>query len=178
MSNDAQMRVTRFLPNLNLLWLHLIFAAGFCLWCAVPTAYAQDEDSRCPSVTTYVNKNQVDLDHPIVLKRMSGRVFYLPWKKRKELTGTLVCLGLFDEKSRRLVARAVADENGWFRFRKNLPNGKYRLVVKDVNQILCPANIRVQVSGRATRKKRIAVYLVGRAIDYCSWGEVLGSRVR
>lgn len=153
----------------NTLWLKMFLAIGFCLCSVASTVYGQEED-RCPNFT-YADKGQITPDY-IKVSGVSGRVFYRPLKGEIEPT-SFVCVGLFDERSRRLVAKTTVDDDGWFRFRRKVPKGKYRLVVKDFHHVLCPANVPVQIDSRVTPKRRIAVYMVTPSIDVCSYGEIM-----
>ncbi|GEM_PF-1937630 len=149
--------------------LKTLFAVGFCFSCAVAVTSAQKNAPPC-STLTYEDKNQVT-PNSITLKTVSGRVFDHPSKGQSQPVSS-VCLALFEETGHTLVAITTADEEGWFRF-KEVPKGKYRLVVKDVYHIFCPANIPVEIEGRATRRKKVAIYMLSRRIDQCSFGKVM-----
>ncbi len=149
--------------------LKTVFALGFCLCFGMITVYAQKNDGPCAKLN-YEDKNQVT-PNSITLKTASGRVFDRTSKGDSQPVSS-VCIGLFEETTKRLIATATADDDGWFKF-KQVPNGKYRLVVTDMYHIFCPANIPIEIDVRSGQKKKLAVYMVSRKIDQCSFGEIM-----
>jgi len=151
------------------LLLKTIFALGFCLCFGTITVYAQKNEAPCAKLD-YVDKNQVT-PNSITLKTASGRVFDRTSKGDSQAVSS-VCIGLFEETTKRLIATATANDDGWFKF-KQVPNGKYRLVVTDMYHIFCPANIPIEIDVRHGQKKKIAVYMISHRIDQCSFGEIM-----
>ena len=149
--------------------LRTIFTLGFCLCLGTITVYAQKNEAPCARLD-YEDKNQIT-PNSMTLKTASGRVFDRTSKGDSQAVSS-VCLGLFEETTKRLIATATADDEGWFKFKK-VQNGKYRLVVTDMYHILCPANIPIEIDARTGQKKRIAVYMISRRIDRCSFGEIM-----
>lgn len=148
------------------------------------TSLAQQASSECKFPIAYGNKNQVDPKAQSI-HVVSGRVFdevgevgtgrRNPAREIGPIPGA--CLGLFSEKERRLVASAVADDEGRFKF-KSIPPGRYRLVVRDPYDGLCVANMPLRVvewprAGIFRRKnKTILIHMRAGGIDDCSYGEV------
>jgi len=106
---------------------------------------------------------------PIVLRTVAGRVFDRTAKGDSQPT-SLVCVALFKEGSKRSVAKATVNDEGWFEF-KRVPDGKYRLIVSDMYHLLCSANIPVEVNNSADQPTTIDVYMIARKIDSCSYGK-------
>jgi hypothetical protein len=75
---------------------------------------AQQSVASCPNPIEYENHNQITLS-PLSLRAISGRAI-----AHDGVSVLGVCLGLFTEQDRRLVASSVADEEGHFRF-ANIP---------------------------------------------------------
>jgi|ERR1041384_4995765 hypothetical protein len=153
----------------SILLLKTILALGFCLGWGAITVYAQKHEAPCARLK-YEDKNQVT-PNSITLKTASGRVFDRTAKGDSQPVSS-VCIGLFEETTKRLIATATANDDGWFKF-KRVPNGKYRLVVTDMYHIFCPANIPMEINVRSGPKKKIAVYMVARKLDQCSYGEIM-----
>jgi hypothetical protein len=145
---------------------------------------AQQESHQCESSIEYGNKNQID-PKPQSVRVVSGRVFDevgdvgAPTNNPARELGAIpeACLGLFTEKGHRLVASVVADVEGRFKF-KSVPPGKYRLVVRDPQNLLCVVNMPLRVVGwpRVGIFKRksttILVHMRAEGIDDCSYAEV------
>ena len=70
---------------------------------------------KCKSPIEYGNRNQVDPKHSTV-RRILGHDISEVGDPAKEIGPIPVCLGLFTEKDHRLIASAVADEEGRFEF--------------------------------------------------------------
>ncbi len=71
-----------------------------------------------------------------------------------------VCLGLFTEQKHTLIASAITDEEGRFRF-NNISPGRYRLVVRASGFYVADVPVRVLSGGRDKSKgaKPIVVYM-------------------
>jgi hypothetical protein len=106
------------------------------LFLALPVL-AHAQQPNCKSPIEYGNRNQVDPKRSNV-RRLSGRVIMEVGQPAKELGPVPACLGLFTEKDHRLVASAVADEEGHFKFH-SVASGRYRLVVRDPQNAFCLA---------------------------------------
>src|SRR5436190_2950150 len=112
------------------------------LFLALP-ALVHAQQLTCKSPIEYGNRNQVDPKRSNV-RRLSGRVIMEVGDPAKELGPVPACLGLFTEKDHRLVATAVADEEGRFKF-NSVPTGRFRLVVRDPQNAFCLANMPLHV---------------------------------
>ncbi len=135
-----------------MLRLKIIFALGFCLSFGATIVYAQKNDALCAKLT-YEAENQIT-PNSIILRSASGRVFDRTSKGESQPVSS-VCLGLFEETTKRLIATATADDDGWFKFKK-IPNGKYRLIVTDMYHIFCPANIPIEIDARVGHKRKMS----------------------
>jgi hypothetical protein len=135
----------------------------------VPFA-AQAQEMTCKSRIEYGNRNQVDPKRSNV-RRLSGRVISEVGDPAREIGPVPACLGLFTEKDHRLVATAVADEKGRFKF-KSVASGRYRLVVRDPQNAFCLANmpLRIVAWPRSTTKS-LVIHMRPSGIDDCSYGD-------
>jgi hypothetical protein len=139
------------------------------------SASAQQQSESCEMPFDYENRNQVD-PKPLSIEIVSGRVIVeseeldRTMKERGPVPGA--CLGLFTEEDHRLVATAVADDEGRFTF-STVPSGNYRLLVRATP--LCVANIRVRVvrskRGTENERKQIVVHMQAAWYDSCSYGD-------
>jgi hypothetical protein len=129
---------------------------------------AQQSGDSCPNPIEYESHNQITLS-PLSLRAVSGRAIT---QDRVSVPG--VCLGLFTEQDRQLVASSVTDDEGYFHFR-NIPSGVYRLVVKDKYDGFCTANVRIRIvhwpRGGIFKRKRLVVYMRVSGVDTCSYGD-------
>jgi hypothetical protein len=124
----------------------------------------------CRSPIEYGNRNQVNPKRSSV-RGLSGRVVSEVGDPAKEIGPVPACLGLFTEKDHRLVATAVADEEGRFKF-KSVASGRYRLVVRDPQNAFCLANMPLHIVGwpRGTTKS-LVIHMRPSGIDDCSYGD-------
>jgi hypothetical protein len=83
------------------------------------------QHTKCKLPIEYGSRNQVDPKRSDV-SGLSGRVISEAGHAAKEVGPVPACLGLFTEKDHRLVASAVADEEGHFRF-KSIASGRYHV---------------------------------------------------
>jgi hypothetical protein len=80
-------------------------------------------------------------------------------------------LGLFTEKDHHLVVSVVADDQGRFKF-SSVPSGRYRLVVRDPQNVFCVANMPLRIVRWPLRKaKRLVIHMRPAGIDDCSYGD-------
>ena len=133
---------------------------------------AQETNEPCKCQVAYENKNQVD-PKPLSVRVVSGRT-------TSEVGGigaareigavASACLGLFTEQDHRLVATAVADDEGRFQF-DEVRAGNYRLVVQAAG--LCVANVPLKVvgGGRSKDQKQLVIHMRPPGIDDCSYGD-------
>jgi hypothetical protein len=128
------------------------------------------QQTKCKSPIEYGNRNQVDPKRSDV-SSLSGRVISEVGDPAKEVGPVPACLGLFTEKDHRLVASAVADEEGRFKF-ESVASGRYRLVVRDPQNLFCVANmpLRVVASLRGTAKS-LVIHMRPAGIDDCSYSD-------
>ena len=128
------------------------------------------QSPACKSPIEYGNRNQVDPKRSTV-RRLSGRPISEVGDPAKEIGPLPVCLGLFTEKDHRLVASAVADEEGRFKF-GSIPSGRFRLVVRDPLNSFCLANMPLRVVKWPSGKtKPLFIHMRPAGIDDCSYGD-------
>jgi len=136
----------------------------------VPALLVNAQTPKCKSPIDYGNRNQVDAKRSTV-GRLSGRAISEVGDPAKEIGPVPVCLGVFTEKDHRLVASAVADEEGRFHF-ASIPLGRFRLVVRDPLNLYCLANMPLHVvkwpRGKA---KPLVIHMRPSGIDDCSYGD-------
>ena len=151
------------LPTINraIIWALLLLALP---------VFAHSQQPTCKSPIEYGNRNQIDPKRSNV-RRLSGRVIAEAGRPAKEVGAVPACLGLFTENDHRLVASAVADEEGRFKFKSVVP-GRYRLVVRDPQNAFCLANMPLRVVGwpRGTTKP-LVIHMRPSGIDDCSYGD-------
>ena len=75
-------------------------------------------------------------------------------------------VSLFAEDGHALVAAAVTDKDGKFRFK--VDKGLYRVVARVEG--LCPANVPVKVESSVLAKHKLVITMVAKDIDTCSYG--------
>ena len=75
-------------------------------------------------------------------------------------------VALFSEDGHALVASAVTDKDGKFRFK--VDKGLYRVVARVEG--LCPANVPVKVESSVLAKHKLVITMVAKDIDTCSYG--------
>lgn len=166
------------LPSRESVWAMMprVFRALLILlFCSI--AHAQDASSGCKSPVEYGNHNQVD-PRPQAVRVVSGRVFLQVGNLGGELKDTVpvgeALVGLFTEAGHRLVAESEADGEGRFRLR-DVPAGRYRLVVRDPTCLLCVANVPLKVMHGRGRVKdtrgALVIHMRPGGIDDCSYGE-------
>ncbi len=76
-------------------------------------------------------------------------------------------VSVFTEDGHALVATAMTDKDGKFKFAK-LDKGLYRVVARVEG--LCPANVPVKVEGSLLAKRKLVFTMVAKDIDTCSYG--------
>jgi hypothetical protein len=152
--------MSKMLMRLFFLMMFLVLAP---MW-----GIAQQSASSCPKPLEYENHNQID-PPPLSVRVVSGRVI-----AQDGMSVPNACLGLFTERDHHLIASIVADDDGNFRFR-NVPSGRYRLVVRDEYGGFCTANTKINVvgwpRGGFRKRKQIIVHLRPSAIDTCSYAD-------
>lgn len=133
-----------------------------CLFLTPPASLrAQQSGSPCEDMK-YEHHNMVDYG-PLRISNL--------WGTTKDADGFTVpnaCIGVFNESDHRTVATGQADSEGHFEIR-NVPNGKYRLVV--ASDGFCAANAPVILRKRSRGKKKLVVTLKPSAVDVCSFME-------
>lgn len=141
---------------------YVVMFAALCSYSVI----AQDADSDCSKPVEYVNRNQVDPTR-ISLRGIEGRAI-----DSDGVAVPDVCVALFSEKERKLVAQTVTDENGYFRFGK-ISEGDYRLVGRLEYDHLCPVNVRIRQRkpSAGPGKKKLILHMRPSGIDDCSYGD-------
>ncbi len=136
---------------------------------SLSASYAQEQGESCPSPIEYGNHNQIEPNRSSV-RKVSGRVIHELSNPAKEIELLPACLGLFTEKDHRLVASAVAGDDGNFKF-GSVPVGNYRLVVRDAYNVFCVANMPLRlVRWPRGRAKSLVIHMRPAGIDDCSYG--------
>jgi hypothetical protein len=131
---------------------------------------AQQQFSSCKSPIEYGNRNQVEPERSSV-RNISGQVIAEVGHPAKEIGSVPACLGLFTEKEHRLVASVVADDEGRFNF-SSVPPGRYRRVVRDIQNAFCVANMPLRVIRRTRAiSKPLVIHMRPPGIDDCSYGD-------
>jgi hypothetical protein len=123
-------------------------------------AFAQPQ-SKCPEVKYSKRMTNAPLYR---LKAIEGQAVYGEVSERGELqAASAVCVALFSQKEKRLVANVTTDSGGQFKF-ANIAPGQYRLILSlsALHEIIIP----VQVSNRP------------RAKGFKRWGLLLHLRAR
>jgi len=128
-------------------------------------AGAQKMPKECSGMK-YEHRNMID-PLPLLVKTVAGIIID---DSDKSLVSN-ICVAVFEEGSKKLVKVVYLDVKNNFRL-SNLPEGSYRVVVKDVVGFFCPANIPVKIDRKISHKKRIVVHMQPSAIDVCSFGEL------
>ena len=123
-----------------------VFASG-------PLARAQAAASAPP---TYVNENTTD-PAPLKIRDVDGVVRGLGGDAMSR-----VSVALFTEEGHALVASAMSDRDGKFRFEK-VEKGRYRLVARIAG--LCPANIPILVESSLLAHRRVVITMQPKDID-------------
>ena len=139
-----------------------------------PNLPAQQGVPVYKSPIEYENRNQIDPDR-FQFRELSGKVIIQLESRSEELEPIPgACLGLFTEQKHKLVADSVADDKGQFKFDR-IQSGRYRLVVRDPQNVFCVANVPIQIvkwPGRAKSKDRqIVIHMVAARIDVCSYAD-------
>jgi len=108
-----------------------------------------------------VNENPKD-PAPLKVNGVEGRVRGLGGDAMPRAT-----VSLFTEEGHALVATAMSDKDGKFRFNK-VDKGFYRVVARVPG--LCPANVPIKVESSLLAKRNIEITMVAKDIDTCSYG--------
>jgi hypothetical protein len=127
----------------------------------------QQQITSCNNLE-YANRNQVD-PHRSVVNATVGRVIAETGDPPRQLGPIPACLGLFTEKDHRLVASAMADEEGQFKF-KPVRSGLYRLVVRDPQNAFCVVNMPLRIV-ETRRGRPLVIHMRRVGIDDCSYGD-------
>jgi hypothetical protein len=136
----------------------------------VPGLLVSAQTPKCKSPIEYGNRNQVNPTRSTV-RGLSGRVISEVGDPAREIGPVPACLGLFTETDHRLVASAVANQEGRFRFGV-VRSGRFRLVVRDPLNSFCLANMPLHVVKWPRRKtKPLVIHMRPAGIDDCSYGD-------
>lgn len=109
----------------------------------------------------YVNENQTD-PAPLKLREVDGVVRGLGGDAMPRASVTL-----FTEQGHQVVATAMSDKDGKFKFGK-VDKGLYRVVVKIAG--LCPANVPILVESSLLAHHKVIITMQPKDIDTCSYG--------
>ena len=116
--------------------------------------------------TKYVDYNQVT-NEALEISRIKGRI--VADDNDDVLDG--LCVVLFDETDKKIVAYVTPDRKGKFRFGK-VPEGRYRLVVIQEFNAYCAANVLIVTGKSHSKGASIVVVMKPAAIDDCSYGHL------
>jgi hypothetical protein len=119
--------------------LKILAQLGFVLMMLVSNgAFCQNARKVCRTVEY---QNQVT-PKPLLVRRIRLDVVdHLPNRADEPLSS--VCIGLFDDATRRMILSISPDRNGRVTIRQ-LKDGDYTLVVTDVSNQYCPANVPIR----------------------------------
>jgi len=120
---------------------------------------AQTAPAAAPA---YVNENGTD-PAPLKLREVDGNVRGLGGDP---MTGASV--SLFTEQGHALVATAMSDKNGKFKFSK-VDKGFYRVVAQVAG--LCTANVPIVVEASLLAHRKLIITMQPKDIDTCSYGQ-------
>jgi hypothetical protein len=109
----------------------------------------------------YVDENSVD-PAPLKLIAVEGTVRGLGGDAMPRTT-----VSLFTEDGHALLATAMTDKDGKFRFSK-VDKGLYRVVASIAG--LCTANVPIKVESSLLAKRRIEITMQPKDLDKCSYG--------
>ena len=137
-----------------------ILSAVLSLLITLPLAGSNPQRIESCAEMVYEHRNQVDYG-PLQLGTVRGIAQDNQGEKIPK-----ACVGVFTEADHKLVATRETDDKGRFALEK-VPKGVYRLVIKYPG--FCPANVRIQVSGK--RGKSATVHMRAAGIDTCSYIE-------
>lgn len=128
--------------------------------------YAQKVTNDCSKIE-YGDNDQI-IPEGFVLSKIKGKTI-IKLKDSGESPFVMGCVALFEEQTKGLVKSITPNERGEFKF-KNIPDGKYRLVVKAFYNAFCLANLSVEINKKVGANKEIQVNMVGQGTDNCSYG--------
>lgn len=131
---------------------------------AVPSRAAQQEEQSSPCMIEYENHNQTD-NGPLHIQEVNGWV-----TDPQQVAIPRACVGLFTEKTHKLVVITESGADGRFSLQR-VPPGRYRLVVKVAP--LCAANVPVKVVKLQRRRRVLLVHMKPRRLNSCSYGEAV-----
>ena len=103
-------------------------------------AFAQQPQSKCSQVKY---SERMTNAYPYLLKGIEGQAVYGEVSERGELqSASAVCVALFDQKDKRLVANVTTESAGQFKF-ANVAPGKYVLIVSvsALHEIIIPVEV-------------------------------------
>src|SRR4030095_7209241 len=124
-----------------------IIAVVFTVAVSLSAAFAQQTENKCAQI-----RYSEHLTNPYRyrLRRIEGQVVYGAVSERGELTGgSGVCIGLFNQNDKRLVASVTTESGGQFEFPDVAP-GRYVLVLSlgELHEIVVP----IQIAGGPNAK--------------------------
>ncbi|MDP9049897.1 MAG: carboxypeptidase-like regulatory domain-containing protein [Acidobacteriota bacterium] len=139
---------------------HLL-TMGLAGWLFAASAGSGQTAPAADPPPTYANENQPD-PAPLKLRDVDGVVRGLGGDPMPRAS-----VALFTEQRHDLVASAMSDRNGKFKFAK-VDKGMYRVVVRV--QGLCTANVPIVVESSLLAHRRLVVTMRAKDIDTCSYG--------
>jgi len=146
----------------KILFLLLLVTTFIACSCACHTMQgAKLLHNGCKDLS-YENRNPFELGQ-IELTEIDGIA-----KDKNGVPVPDVCIGLFSEIRKELLAVTQTDKNGSFKL-SNIPNGRYRLVSQ--LEPFVAANAKIKINSRA-KKKLLVLNLRLIGIDACSSFEV------
>jgi hypothetical protein len=146
-----------------------ILMTALSLTVTASSIFAQRLDKSCSNIK-YESRNQVNPDQ-LWVRIVWGKVIDAPNSGAGQPVSA-VCIGIFDEKTKKLVSSIEGSHDGHFGIKK-LKDGNFRLVVQDIYHSYCVANLRVRVDHNSRETRQIIVHMrLFPNPDKCSYGEL------
>src|ERR1041384_2517658 len=147
------------LKTTGLLFINLVFLTGLSYAQSPIAAPIPDECSemeyRDPNKTPPAVQN---------VKNILGTVKLADTK----LIRVSSCVALYEEKTQKLVRVVYLSLKQKFEM-KGIPDGEYRIVVKEKDGFFCPINVAVKVDKTIVEKTTIGIELKRPTADTCSY---------
>jgi hypothetical protein len=137
------------------------FLAVFGLAVFLATGAAGSAQTAPATAPAYVDENQTD-PAPLKVRDVDGVVRGLGGDAMPRAT-----IALFTEQGHALVATAVSDREGKFKFAK-VDKGLYRVIARVEG--LCTANIPILVESSLLAHRKLIITMRAKDIDTCSYG--------
>lgn len=141
----------------KLIW---VMALAAVMGTAGANAAGRRAQAAATTTAVYVNENGTD-PAPLNLRELQGKVEGLGGEAMPRAQ-----VALFAENGHMLLATAISDREGKFRFEK-VEKGLYRVVARVEG--LCPANVPVKVESGFLAKRKLIITMRPKDLDTCSY---------